>query len=504
MDESKVLDRVIGLKSSGEAKDLVVLDAKNDPYWSTPARIRNARWIAGIWHGRIKRRIYDRGLHYAILSYGLECPWGQNRKVHPYPLYMNVDSDFNALCSAVRDARNWGLIPWNAIEDRKHKGLEKWTDWGKYEGNREVLPFEKFSGSVTYEVDVIIPEVEEVETAEIADYDEDFDDVVERIIKDALDEDMTSLTSNRHQPYYLVIISEKSGVGDILERAREKLPLGFDFLNFEGQASSTVVRAFIHDRLLKRVPPENAVYEKRIRLFYLSDFDYAGRTMVPAFIQKLIYYLWVEGINLDIKIKPLALTPEIIEEYDLPPGPVPARSLGAKTLQDRWMRDFGKLIEIDALMELHPGALEKIVVDELSRYYDEEIEEKINDYIQDVEDRASTAIKDELEGRREDWDDVKERLEEAMQEVNETIERMKVNEVLEKLREEIEELKGRHKIEDLVDELKDVLIDVDVEPDTPDFDVESDFEAEEDNSEWLYDSSITQHIQAQRLRDYKP
>jgi len=82
---SELLKRLLEMKASGETRKLRVLDAKNDPFWVSPARLRDAKWIANIWRERVNETTYDRGLHYKILSWGLECPWGKNRRVSLQP-----------------------------------------------------------------------------------------------------------------------------------------------------------------------------------------------------------------------------------------------------------------------------------------------------------------------------------------------------------------------------------------------------------------------------------
>jgi len=506
LEGNEILKRLSAMRASGAAKRLRVLDPKNDPFWLSHSRLRDALWIARIWHEKVRETTYDRGLHYKILSWGLECPWGKNRRVHSSPLYINVDSDFNKLVSAVRDARRWGLLPWDAIEDRKHIGLERWIDWGWLEGNREKKPFEDFDGILSYSLGVNLPEVEEIGEAEL--YEDDFDEIASRMVENALRENMTRLTPARYQPYYCIIVSEKSGLRDVIKEAERRLEYGFDFLNFEGQASDTQVRRFIEDRLLSNVPPEYPIRKKKIRIFYVSDYDQAGRTMPPAFIWKLFYNLWQLGVYLDIKVKPLALTQEIVEKYDLPPAPVPERSLGAKTLQDRWLREFGKIVEVDALVALHPGALEDIIVNELSRYIDMNLAKEVKDTLNRIEEEARDAMYSALDDVREDWLSAKNRLERAIEALNEDIRRGGIARALEALRSELETIKEKHNIDRLVEEYQETLRYVDVgaylDEDWPKIEIQSGFEADESDDEWLFDSTRDPTEQAMILRKYKP
>lgn len=498
-ENNRIFDRLSNMRDT--IADLKVLDVKNDPFFLSPARIRDAKWIAEIWAERVNDVTYDRGFHYMLVSWKILCPWGEKRKVHPSPYYMNVDSDFTHLANAIRDARNWGLIPWDMIEDHKHIGLEKWIGFGQMERNREVTPFKHFDGYISHELGLNVPKVYTIDKAEI--YDDDFDDITDEIVGDVLKEHMHDLTAARYQPYYVALVSEKSGIRKVVRKSLELLKHGFDFLNFEGQSSTGIVRDFIKNRLLSGVPPEHPISEKKIRIFYLSDFDNAGRTMVPAFIQKLIFILWASNIRLDIKIKPLALTRQLIEKYDLPPAPVPIRKLGAKTLQDRWLKKFGKVVEIDSLISLHKGALESIIVDAISPYIDLELAEAIQEKLNDVENEVSDSIRNELEENREEWFEAKEKLQEAMVKMNEALKEMNINETLEKLRAKIEELSTDFNLDALVTQYQDLFKSVYVDYEVPELDLLSNHEISE-GDDWLYDSERDPIKQAVILRKFKP
>lgn len=494
----KIFKRLLKLNNARGRK---VLDTKNDPFLLTPARVRDAKWIAKIWAERVNEVTYDRGFHYMLVSWKIKCPWGEKRKVHSSPYYMNVDSDFNHLATAIRDARNWGLLPWDMIEDHKHVGLEKWVDFGQYEGNRQLKPFEQFDGYISHKLDLNIPEIYTIDEAEI--YDDDFEDIKNETVEDVLKEYMTGLTAARYQPYYVAVVSEKSGLRKVAKTSLDLLKHGFDFLNFEGQASTTVVRDFIYNRLLSNVPPEHPIRKKKIRIFYLSDFDYAGRTMVPAFIQKLLFTLWASNISLDIKIKPLALTRQIIKKYDLPPAPVPIRELGAKTLQDRWLTKFGRIVEIDSLVTLHKGVLEAIIVDELSRYIDLDLAKTVNEKLNEVENEAAESIKEALDEDYEEWLEAKKNLSKAMAKMNEAIAQMNINETLKELKDKIAKLATEVNLDELVIKYQDLFKTVYVDYEPPELDLTSDYEVDEEG-DWLFDSKRDAIKQAEILKKYKP
>ena len=501
---SGILGQLKGFKVGGVAKSYMVLDSKNDPFWVLPSRERDARWISGIWekYGRTDRWPgYDRGIHYFVLGLGLDCPWGMNRKVHPVSQYMNVLSDWGNMCRAIRDARNWGLIPWDAIESKQSVGLEKWIDYG---GGRERLPFEGFDGKTSHSLNVSIPAVEEIENAWI--YEDDFDSEVEGLIDDLFSNYTGKLSPVRYQPYHVAIVSEKSGLERIVRRAHSELGHGFDFLNFEGQATTTAIRDFAA-RLMADGPPEHRIRKKRIRVFYLSDFDYAGRVMVPAFAWNLYYQLMVlGGTGLDVKVRPLALTKGQVEEYDLPPSPVSDKSLGAKTLQDRWLREQGKIIEIDSLIGLHPGKLEEIIVSAVAPYIDGKLADEIESQLSEWRDETRKSITGELEDLRDNWEEAHGALARAIEELNEALEAAGIRERLGELRRKVDEIKEKHGIDGLIEEYKDTMNDIEIDAGhyAEKFEKPGSIHVVDEEDDWLFDSQREPGAQATILRGYRP
>ena len=98
------------------AKTMLALDPNNDPFSIGPARLRDAKWFAGIWrrlgmgHGTHLRRV-----HYAIVS--------QERNPIKRPdgrLYTNTKSNWNYLNNASRDARLLDLVPAEDFADRRN------------------------------------------------------------------------------------------------------------------------------------------------------------------------------------------------------------------------------------------------------------------------------------------------------------------------------------------------------------------------------------------------
>lgn len=497
------------LKRDGTAKAFRVLDTKTDPFWVLPSRERNARWITGLWEKYGDDEAvwpgYDRGIHYLLVGLNIICPWGLNRKVHHSEKYMNVMSDWDTLVRAIKDARTWGLIPWNAIRSMRPSGLIQWINYGGSLTRIDELPFEGYDGKIDHTLLVDVPELKELEKARI--HEDTFEFEVEALFDDLINNHTGQLTHQRYQPYYVAVVSEKVGLRTVAGRTRSELGHGFDFLDFEGQASATEIKRFA-TYLVYGGPKEHPIADKKIRIFYLSDFDYSGRIMVPAFIWKLYFILLTMGKqNLDIKIKPLALTAEQVEKFDLPPGPVPVKSLGSKTLQDRWLRDFGKIIEVDSLMGLYPGELEKIIVEAISPYIDRDLEAEMEEQYSSWCGETFDSVTEDLEHLRQPWEDAHEALSTAVDELNEAIEEAGILDELKKLTARIDKIKEKHKIDELVETYENTMsgIELDTKRYAGEFEKpESELDVVEEEEDWLFDSTRPPTEQAEILRKYRP
>lgn len=178
---------------------------------------------------------------------------------------------------------------------------------------------------------------------------------------------------NSHQRYHLELWCEKSTQDDILrplaERYKAALQYGL------GELSITLALEAIR-RFEKSAKP--------VRIFYISDFDYSGWNMPQSMASKLQYYNLKLDLNLDIKLYPVVLTPEQVRRYNLPATPA-KDSLGAIEKRFKERHHVDGFTELDALEALHPGALRRILIGELDRYYDGDLGRRLMIYRDDAQ-----------------------------------------------------------------------------------------------------------------------
>jgi hypothetical protein len=213
-----------------------------------------------------------------------------------------------------------------------------------------------------------------------------------------------------HQPiidqrYHLEIWAEKTTQNDILEPLAKQYEI--NLVTGAGELSLTHCT-----KLLRRA----AASGRPVRVLYISDFDPSGENMPVSVARKIEFALYRDRLDVDIQVRPIALTKDQCEEFELPRVPIKESDKRA----GRWGERHGEgATELDALEALHPGSLREIVEQEVERYHDPNLDEEIESAASEIDgdvDAANEAVSREFEQQiadlEADWDDVVEKLQE--------------------------------------------------------------------------------------------
>lgn len=308
------LQKVLGISNKD---DLLALSGGNDPFWETPARRNKAEWAKQLFDDYYDgAALHLRGLHYRLIGQNIPKPWGQE-------FYQNTSSDWTQLKVGFRDARLWGLIPYEGIDDRKN-------------------PTPRIN-------DVAIGAAYKSWRPGITDL-EDCEFELSR-------PEFRVYCSGHEKPYMIEIWSEKfePAIDDIAGR------FGCNYQIFSGTASLTRTR-----QLFDRVK----MTERPSVLIYLTDFDPGGENMPRSVSRSLEYMISAEGLDNLILVIHLMITEAQIDEYDLPPTPIKSKSGNGKLRKNyiKWNKEFGGQVEITAMTALHPEEFERILVEAISRF----------------------------------------------------------------------------------------------------------------------------------------
>jgi hypothetical protein len=342
---------------------LIALSPNNDPFHITGARIRAAEWIASHW-GRLRfeGEVHVRRVHYKLLSF--TDPPVLN--VYGLP-YENTDDQWAGLVDAVRDARYLGLLPHETIIDRKN--------------NDPIIHLRGEVGYPSCEVDNKEPDIELPAGS--------MPDLPEASLYDA----------EVGQRYHVEIWCEKTTINDILEPLAERH--GCNIITGAGELSLTACTNVV-DRAEASGRP--------VRILYISDFDPGGISMPVAVARKIEFRLHSDELDLDIQVRPIALTHDQCIEYELPRTPIKDTERRAGRFEER----FGEgATELDALEAVHPGELAQIVEREICRYYDGTLEERvaaavdeINGDLVTLEEEVRDQHREELDDLEAEWDEI--------------------------------------------------------------------------------------------------
>jgi hypothetical protein len=311
---------------------LIALAPQNDPFYVLPARQKAAEWFAALWSD-LPRPAHCRRIHYALLSRA------EPVLMRDGSAYENTEECWRYLYMAIRDAVALGLVPADAIVDQRN--------------------------------DPPILHLADAESGEIWINRGSFS-----IIEMPSLPRMVFKPPLVPQPYHVEIWAEKSTQNDILVPLAERYRL--NLLAGAGEASATGCRDLVK-RAIKSGRP--------VRILYVSDFDPGGQSMPVAAARKIEHELYRRGFDLDIQLRPIALTYEQCIENRLPRIPLKETERRGSRFEQR----FGEgATELDALEALKPGLLSQILIKEIGRYYDPDHDERLKD--------AWGAVREEIAG----------------------------------------------------------------------------------------------------------
>jgi hypothetical protein len=377
-DQVKELSKELGTP----IPQLLALARNNDPYFAgAPAQTNKANWFGQLWRRYgFGSGVHLRRVHYQLVSTGATLPDGKP--------YQNTIECWGLLCDAGKAARYLGLVNPTAFEDRRNPPPT----------NNLYQPYyEKEPTATIDEPEWAMPKIEidlgfnlDVPAPTIGGYEYEPVD----------------------QPYYMALYVEKSTMNDVLGPICQEL--GIDYFTSLGfQSITTVVN------MLQRIER----FEKPARILYISDFDPAGDFM-PVGVARQIEYWRERYCSQEVKLQPIALTRDQVQQWRLPPIPIKESDLRANGFMDRWGVDGAT--ELDALEALHPGELANIVRSAAAPYRDEALPRRLSRARRDAASVADSEWKEatadlsaELDTLRDDTQTVIDQYQDELNDLSE-------------------------------------------------------------------------------------
>jgi hypothetical protein len=331
---SKELKRPVGT--------LYVLAACNDPFHWIPSRIRDAEWFAEMWTRYGRPGLHPHGLHYILISQ----PRGDIIVPGTGKPYENTLTCDQLLGQAARDARYLGLVSPDEMPDRRN--AEAVINYSK-----EDTPAD--GGVVDSDFDLQLALIEPPVAA--------FPELPK----------LQVLPPKIPQAYIVEIWIEKSTMAEVIDPIAQQY--GVNVVSGTGQTSETRCR-----ELVERAKSTG----KKIRILYVSDFDPSGDNMPLAAARKMEFWIRTEYPDVGVQLRPVVLTKQQCIEYQLPRTPIKEDD----RRKEAWEEKHGEgATELDALEAIHPGVFARILTEEIERYYDDTLQERIDEVESETDER---------------------------------------------------------------------------------------------------------------------
>ncbi len=362
--------------------ELLALSSNNDPFYcGMPAQVEKAKWFAELW----QRFGYTSGVHLRRMHYQIVSQNPPVLTVNGLP-YENTEKCWDELGKASQAARYLDMVDPENFVDRRNDA-----------------PVDNIDYETALHADVEaqsnIPALWEMELPAFPDLPQ------------------YDLSLDSPQRYHLELWCEKSTQDDILR----PLAMSYHAALQYGLGELSVTLAVEAMRRFEKS-------KKPVRIFYISDFDPAGWNMPRSMSAKLQYFNMKLGLNLDIRLFPVILTPEQCRAYNLPRTPIKETDRRKSSFELR----FGVgATELDALEALYPGELRTVLREELDRYYDRKLSERVWKHEQDVQDvltEAQERVYDrhraEIEELESEWQAIRDEFDERISEHSEKRDRI--------------------------------------------------------------------------------
>jgi hypothetical protein len=313
----------------------------------TGGRIAGAEWFAELYERlEITADAHMRRIHYKLVSQDPPMPMLDGEP------YINTEKCEEVLERTSLDARYLGLVP--PFVDRRNPEPTIYLD--DAEADDGVITANTYEDNELKSYSISVPAIERPR--------------------------LRIFAPNIPQRYHLEIWCEKSTMNDIL------MPLGERY----GINVTTALGEFSYTRCRELVERAKAS-GKPVRILYISDFDPAGQVVMPVSASRKIEYAIRtddDASDLDVQVRRIVLTQEQCEEFELPRTPSKDTDRRAAGFEERYGEG---VTELDALEALHPGELEQILEQEIARYYDGDLDDRIDAVTNEIQDELDDITK---------------------------------------------------------------------------------------------------------------
>jgi hypothetical protein len=330
--------------------EVLALSEDNDPFYcGRPAHVADGEWFAALW----QRFGFSRGVHLRAIHYRLVVS-ADVSKPDDTP-YRNTNECWKYLQIAAKSARYLGLVEASDFVDQRSPDPHLYASY-----REEAVEPACTIADPEWRLPQIIVDFGcwlALPDPEVSGYDYELAD----------------------QGFHLIIWIEKSTMSDVLLPICQRF--GVDLIPDIGFSSITRVI-----EMLQRIK------DKPVRIFYISDFDPAGRGMPVSVARQIEFWRKQYAPDSDVKLTPLVLTREQVQHYRLPRVPIKDTDRRKKDFEETYGEGA---VELDALEAVYPGELARLVEEAIRSYFDADLGSRLVEAENEAYDVAEAAWEDE-------------------------------------------------------------------------------------------------------------
>ncbi|RLC86650.1 MAG: hypothetical protein DRJ03_08060, partial [Chloroflexi bacterium] len=133
-------------------------------------------------------------------------------------------------------------------------------------------------------------------------------------------------------------------------------------------------------------------WHDKVVVLYIGDLDPSG-VDIQRFVKEALGF-FIDEIE-RVEVKRIAITPEQVEKYNLPPKPEDAETL-AKLKRDTRSKKYtyDYVVEVDALLAFVPDEFKKLVVNSVKELFNQEIYDELKKEAAEYQEKAKKLVEE--------------------------------------------------------------------------------------------------------------
>ena len=129
---------------------------------------------------------------------------------------------------------------------------------------------------------------------------------------------------------------------------------------------------------------------EKVDILYCGDLDPSG-VDIQRFLREALEYFGMDESK--VELIRVAVTPEQVEQYNLPPRPEDAETLAKLQRDPRTKKyTYDYIVELDALVAYVPQEFRRIIREAVERYHDKDIYNRVRREAEELAERSRAII----------------------------------------------------------------------------------------------------------------